>query len=271
MTRPSWAPDEIDINRPSVSRVWDWFLGGAHNFACDREAGRRTLEAMPEGPLLARASRAFLGRAVRWCASQGITQFLDIGSGIPTSGNVHEIVQRVNPQARVVYVDIDPVAVTHTRLLVAGDDRVAAVYGDLRDPDAILAAPELHQTLDLRRPVALVMVAILHFISDAEDPAGLIARYREALAPGSHLVIAQGTEDIRGMPREHINAAMESYQRSVVPVTLRSRREVEALFGGFDLVEPGVVWLQDWRPDPAEPIAGPPWPKASFGGVGRLP
>jgi SAM-dependent methyltransferase len=271
MQRPSWAPSDIDIDRPSISRVWDWFLGGAHNFAADREAGRKTLEVMPEGPLMAKASRAFLARAVRWCAEAGITQFLDIGSGIPTAGNVHEIVQQVNRDARVAYVDIDPVAVTHTQLLIGDDERVAVVYGDALEPERILSAPELRHTLDLDRPVALVMVALLHFVSDAQDPRGILARFRSALAPGSHLVIAHGTAEIDGMPPAHIQAAMDSYQNAVAPVTLRSRAEVAALFDGFDLVDPGVVWLQDWRPDPAGVLAGPQRPKASFGGVGRLP
>jgi SAM-dependent methyltransferase len=268
--RPKWAPEDVDITRPSISRVWDWFLGGSHNFEVDREVARQTLELMPEGPLMARLNRAFLRRAVRWCLTQGVTQFLDIGSGIPTSGNVHEIVQRVDPAGRVVYVDIDPVAVTHTRLLVGADERVAAVYGDLRRPESILAARQLHRTLDLSRPVALVLVAVLHFVAESDDPLGLLAQFTAALAPGSYLVIAHGSSDTDGMPLAHLEAAKDNYERVVAPVTLRSRPEIEALFAGYELVEPGVVWLPDWLPDPDEP-PGQRLPRAGYGGVGRKP
>jgi SAM-dependent methyltransferase len=266
--RPTWAPSDVDLERPSISRIWDWFLGGSHNFAVDREVAKKTLELMPEGPMMARINRAFLSRAVRWCVSAGVTQFLDIGSGIPTAGNVHQIVQRINPAARVVYVDIDPVAVTHTRLLLGDDERVAAAYGDLRQPGLILNAPEVHRTLDLDQPVALVLVAILHFISAADDPMSILARLRSVLAPGSHLVLAHGSKDTDGMPREHLEAARKNYERTVASVTLRSRSEIEALFTGFELVEPGVVWLPDWHPDDAEP-AQQQMPRAGYGGVGR--
>jgi SAM-dependent methyltransferase len=200
--------------------------------------------------------------------SAGVTQFLDIGSGIPTAGNVHEIAQRANPACRVVYVDIDPVAVTHTRLLLGADERVAAIYGDLRRPETILDAPELPRTLDLTRPVALVLVALLHFISDADDPIGILGRFRSVLPPGSYLVLAHGSKDTDGMPRQHLEAAKENYERAVAQVSLRSQVEIEALFTGFELVEPGVVWLADWHPDEPE-AGGLPMPKAGYGAVGR--
>jgi SAM-dependent methyltransferase len=266
--RPEWAPSDVDIDRPSISRIWDWFLGGSHNFAVDREVAKKTLELMPEGPMMARINRAFLARAVRWCVSAGVTQFLDIGSGIPTAGNVHEIAQHANPACRVVYVDIDPVAVTHTRLLLGEDERVAAIYGDMRRPETILDAPELPRILDLTQPVALVLVALLHFISDADDPIGILSRFRSVLPPGSCLVLAHGSRNTDGMPRQHLEAAKENYERAVAQVSLRSRVEIEALFTGFELVEPGVVWLADWHPDEPE-AGGPPRPKAGYGGVGR--
>ena len=282
--RPVWAPGDVAIDQPSVARIWDWFLGGSHNFAVDREVARRTLKLMPEGPAMARLSRAFLRRAVEYCAHSGITQFIDLGSGIPTVGNVHEVAQRVDPKARVVYVDIDPVAVAHTRHLLAGDKRTAVTQLDLRDPERVLAAPDLRALLDLDRPVALLMVMVLHFVPDAEDPHGMLAAYREALPPGSALVIAHGSRETEGMPTSNLHTARQMYEREVGSVTLRTRSEVQALFDGFDLVEPGVVWIPQWRPDqrseptntwesvggdPSVPSTSAPW--AGYAGLGLKP
>lgn len=269
MHRPSWAPLDVDVNQPSIARVWDWFLGGAHNFAVDREVGEEMLKAMPEGPLMARTNRLFLRRAVRFCVAAGVTQFLDVGSGIPTAGNVHEIAQQADPQCRVVYVDIDPVAVAHTRRMLAGDPRCSALHADLREPERILAAAELRDTLDLDQPVALLMIAVLHFVPDEDDPAGILARYRDALAVGSHLVIAHGSRDIDDIPPERLQVAQTHYERSVAQVSLRSQPEVEALFAGFALVDPGVVWLQRWRSEHRGSIDDSAAPHVGYGGVGR--
>jgi SAM-dependent methyltransferase len=231
---------------------------------------RKTLELMPEGPRMAQLSRAFLRRAVRYCVAAGITQFLDVGSGIPTVGNVHEVAQQADSRARIVYADIDPVAVAHTRQILDGNEQATVVQADLRSPSSILEHSEVRRMLDLNQPIALLMVSVLHFVTDADDPQRVIGTYREALAPGSHLVIAHGSDDTEGMPQDHLHTAREMYARSVAPVTLRSRPEVEALFGGFELVEPGVVWIPQWRPDSAELEAepGPHSPRAGYAGVG---
>lgn len=271
--RPVWAPGDVAIDQPSVARIWDWFLGGSHNFAIDREVARKTLELMPEGPQMARLSRAFLRRAVEHCVRAGITQFIDLGSGIPTVGNVHEVAQRATPDARVAYVDIDPVAVAHTRQILAGDKQTTAVQADLRDAARVLASPELRGLLDFDKPIALLMVMVLHFVRDADDPRGILAAYRDALAPGSALVIAHGSRDTEGMPTSHLQTARKMYEREVGSVSLRTREEVQALFEGFELVEPGVVWVPEWHPEPDEASAGAgaadaASPRAGYAGMG---
>lgn len=269
--RPDWALGDLPMDQPSIARIWDWFLGGSHNFEIDREVARKTLELMPEAPLMAQISRAFLRRAVRYCLSRGIRQFLDLGSGIPTVGNVHEVVQGIDPDAKVVYVDRDQVAVAHTRLLLAGNDNVAVVEADIRDVGAILYAPEVRELFDFSQPVAILMIAVLHFIADAENPAGIITMFCDAVPPGSALAIAHGSSDTEGMPSESLHSARKEYEKTVAPVTLRAKSEVESLFDGFTLVDPGVTWLSEWHPDTVEPghaaDGGPP-PKAGYGGVG---
>src|SRR4051812_3645423 len=170
MERPAWAPRSIDITVPSVSRMYDYYLGGSHNFEVDREAARRAMEFMPGLPKVMQANRAFLRRAVRFAVGEGVTQFLDIGSGIPTFGNVHEVAQAAAPGARVVYVDHDPVAVAHSEAVLEGDEGAGVVAGDLRKPRDILASSEVGRLIDLNRPVALLLVAVLHFVEDADDP-----------------------------------------------------------------------------------------------------
>ena len=271
--RPMWAPGEVAIDQPSVARIWDWFLGGSHNFAVDREVARKTLELMPEGPQMARLSRAFLRRAVEYCVQAGITQFIDLGSGIPTVGNVHEVAQRAAPDARVVYVDIDPVAVVHTRQILDGNESTAVVQADLRDAAGVLAAPEVRALLDFDRPIAMLMVMVLHFVPDADDPRGIIAAYRSALAPGSALVVAHGSRNTEGMPNSHLHTAREMYEQKVGSVSLRTRDEVRVLFDGFELVEPGLVWVPEWRPEATERSADPDLhrPRAGYAGVGLKP
>lgn len=266
---PSWVPLDVDVNQPSISRIWDWFLDGSHNFAIDRKVAAEMLVRMPEGPRMAQASRAFLRRAVRMCVRSGITQFLDIGSGIPTVGNVHEIAQAANPECRVVYVDIDPVAVSHTRQILAGNERATVIRGDLRTPADILAASELRRMLDFTQPIALMLIAVMHFIHDSDDPAGIIGQFADALPPGSHLVIAHGSRSTEGMPSENLQSAREMYERTVAQVSLRSRIEVTALFNGWDLLDPGVVWIPEWRPDEHITEADAQLPNAGYAGVAR--
>lgn len=249
-TDPAWAPEEIDPTKPSVARVYDFYLGGSHNFESDREFGRQALQAMPHLPTILRDNRDFLRRVVLHLSELGIRQFLDLGSGIPTVGNVHEVAQGVDPRATVVYVDHDPVAVTHSTALLRGNPRAAAVAGDVREPDRVLAAAAGTGLLDLDRPFAVLLVAVLHFIQDEDRPAEFIGRYMAAAAPGSYLAISHARLD----GQSELRAAARVYDQSRSPnaMRLRSRPEVEALFASTTLEEPGVVLMPMWRPEPAE-------------------
>ena len=266
MERPAWAPAELDLDRPNAARMYDYYLGGSHNFAVDRELAGKVLEAWPDMPRAAQANRAFLRRAVRFLAAQGVRQFLDIGSGIPTVGNVHEVAQAVAPDARVVYVDTDPVAAAHSRAILAGDEQTATVQADGRDPATLLSHPTVTGLLDLHRPVGLLMVALLHFVLDEGDPRGILARYADRLAPGSWLVVSHGSTDTApGV------AIMEKlYEQTSIPIQMRSRCELEALLAGVDLVEPGVEFLPAWRPDHLDYVAGDASWASGYGAVGRL-
>ena len=251
MLRPSWAPAEIDLDRPSAARVYDYYLGGFHNFPADRKMAQEAIRMWPELPMMMRANRAFLRRAVRFAVAQGVTQFLDIGSGIPTAGNSHEIARQADPTSRVVYVDVDPVAVTHSRAILAGDPQTVVVHADLRDPDRIVGDELIRQLIDFDRPVAVLLVAVLHFIADEDDPRAVISRLRETVAPGSLLLISHASQD--GQPAL-ADSHQKLYARTPTPMTMRSQAEIRTLFDGFDLVEPGLVPIQEWRPDPsAEP------------------
>ena len=264
-----WRPPPgVDVNVPSAARIYDYSLGGAHNFAADRAAAHELFQAYPDAPLVGRANRAFLQRAVRFCYQRGITQFLDLGSGIPTVGNVHETAQELDPACRVVYVDNEPVAVAHTLQLLEGVPNAAIVHADIRDVDAVLGAPQTKILLDFHAPIALMMVAVLHYISPEDDISGLMARYTSALAPDSLVVISHTTED----PRPEVAAAIRAvFDKTPTPVTHRSREEVIALFDGLELLEPGVVWTPQWRPDDSsEPLYDHPERSATFAGVGRV-
>src|SRR5687768_6938834 len=182
--------DEVDLTRPSAARVYDYYLGGAHNFAVDRQMAEQAIGLWPDLPLIMQANRAFLRRAVRFCVDAGIRQFLDLGSGIPTAGNVHEVAQSAAPDARVAYVDSDPVAVAYSRTILAENPLTVAVQADLRQPEQVLDHPEVRSLLNFDEPIAVMMVAVLHFVSDSDDPAAIIAGYREVMAPGSFLTIS---------------------------------------------------------------------------------
>jgi SAM-dependent methyltransferase len=266
--RPTWAPETVDIERPNAARMYDYYLGGSHNFAVDRRAAREMIAAVPEAPLMAQANRAFLRRAVRYLTGVGIRQFLDIGSGIPTVGNVHEIAQETAPDARVAYVDVDPVAVTHSRVLLAGDPRSVAVEGDVREPEEILRHPEIRELFDPGQPLAVMIVAVLHYVPESADPAGIVRRIRRGLGPGSYLLISQPSQEGRPPQEEAVTDAI--YRRIPSRLTGRSRAEVERLFAGFELVEPGVVFVPAWHPDGSGPDEDPS--RAVFvGGLGRVP
>ena len=267
MRRPDWAPETIDIDRPSAARMYDYFLGGSHNFAVDREAAQAMIAAVPESPLVAQANRAFLRRAVRFLVEAGVRQFLDIGSGIPTEGNVHEIAQDAAPESTVVYVDVDPVAVAHSREILGSNERAAAIQADIRDTERILDHPDVRTLIDFRRPVALMIVAVLHFVRDEDRPADIVARLRSALAPGSFLVLSHASGE--GRSRAEWREASAVYDRTDRPLQNRGRAEITRFFDGFTLVEPGVVWVPEWRPDSPHTLDEPE--RAVYiGGVGRL-
>lgn len=268
--RPAWAPDDIDLERPAPARMWDYYLGGSHNFAADRQLADQALGAWPELPQIARANRAFLRRAVTFLAEQGIAQFLDLGSGIPTAGHVHEIVTAINPKARTAYVDSDPVAVAHSRLLLAETDSATIVHADLRDPAAVLADPALRGFLDLGEPTAVLMFAVLHFVPDSDDPQSVVAAYRDATAPGSYLALTHGTSDY--LP-EQIRNLEEVYSHSSSRMTMRSHAQITRLMQGYELVEPGLVDMIRWRPDAQnplpDPLGGDVKRYSGYGAVGR--
>ncbi|MDX6353947.1 MAG: hypothetical protein QOF98_850 [Streptomyces sp.] len=245
--RPSWAPQGIDLTVPSVSRVYDYFLGGSHNFEVDREVARLAMKAMPGIPKIGQANRAVMRRAVRFAMDRGITQFLDIGSGIPTFGNVHEVAQAINSEARVVYVDNDPVAVAHSRAVLEGNERATVAAADLRDPVSILEHPETRRLLDLDRPIGLMLIAVVHFLPDEEHPAEVIATLRDALAPGSVMAITHATTENGAADGQR--AVQQVYRRTSTPLLMRSTAELEPFFNGFELVEPGIVSLPYWRPE----------------------
>ncbi|MER7827275.1 MULTISPECIES: SAM-dependent methyltransferase [unclassified Streptomyces] len=274
MERPAWAPPGIDISVPSVSRIYDYYLGGSHNFEVDRQTARRAMEFMPGLPKIMQANRAFMRRAVRHAVAEGVTQFLDIGSGIPTFGNVHEIAQAASPQARVVYVDHDPVAVAHSRAVLTGDDHSDIVAADLRKPKEILAAPEVGRLLDLERPVALLLVAVLHFLEETDDPYAAVAELRDALAPGSLLILTHASYEGIPLTQETAAGTVGVYRDMRNPLVMRTQDQISGFFDGFEMLEPGLVSMPDWRPDrPDDGEDGEtpedPYAFSGFGGVGR--
>ncbi|GAA2665400.1 SAM-dependent methyltransferase [Streptomyces vastus] len=268
MERPAWAPRGIDISVPSVSRIYDYYLGGSHNFDVDREAARKAMEFMPGLPKIMQANRAFLRRAVRFAADEGITQFLDIGSGIPTFGNVHEVAQSASPGARVLYVDNDPVAVAHSEAVLEGKEDADVVAADLRNPREILASSQFQRLIDQNRPVALLLVAILHFVEDEDDPYEAVAQLRDALAPGSLLIVTHASYEGIPLPPERAEGAVDVYKDIRNPLIMRSRDEIARFFEGYDMVEPGLVPMPEWRPDTALEDEDP-YAYAGFAGVGR--
>lgn len=249
MGSTDWIPAEVDTETPSAARLYDYYLGGGYHFEVDRKLAQRIYEVLPETPHMARMNRAFLRRATEFCARQGIRQFLDLGCGLPTTGAVHEIAQAIDPAVRVMYVDNEPVAVAHSELILEHNDNTAVLHADLRDPDRVLNHPETRGLLDLSQPVALLMVAVLHFVPDADDPAGIIRRYREAMAPGSHFVLSHGTGDTMFAQGQSV---VELYRDSQTPGYPRTKAEVAAMLDGFDLVAPGLVFVPRWRPNSPE-------------------
>jgi O-methyltransferase involved in polyketide biosynthesis len=252
------VPDGVDVTRPSIARIYDYLLYGKDNFAVDRAAADKLMESRLDPRRLSLANRAFLYRAVRFLAGQGIAQYLDLGSGLPTSPSVHEVARDGIPGARVVYVDHDPIVVRHNDALLATRDGVITIRGDIRDPDAILADEALAACINFSQPVAVLLLSVLHFISLEEDAPGIVARFRDRMAPGSYLAVSVGTSD--GADPEMLAEATQTYAGARMPFTLRSRAQIMDLFAGFDLVEPGMVSLPEWRPEfntDRTPLRGP--------------
>lgn len=230
--------------------MYDFMLGGKDNYASDREAVAKLVEMAPRAPQRARLNRAFLGRAVRYVADQGVRQFLDIGAGLPTQENVHQVAQAVVPDARTVYVDNDPIVLSHARALLATDPQTAAVAGDVREPAGILGNPQTRELLDLTEPVCVLLVAILHFVPDSDDPARIVAAFRDAMAPGSYLILSHATMD--GAPQAEAARTSDAeavYDRATAPLAMRDIGQVARLLDGFSLVQPGLVHITKWRPD----------------------
>jgi hypothetical protein len=245
-SREPGVPDGIDITHPSIARVYDYLLDGKDNFAADRAVAEKLMASNLEPKRLAFVTRDFLVRAVRFAAQRGVAQFLDLGSGLPTAPSVHEVAREAVPGARVVYVDNDPVVVAHNRALLTTDDGLVTIQADVREPGSVLDSEATRECLDFGRPVAVLLLGIMHFIGDADDPEGMIGRYRDALAPGSLLVLSTGTSE--GADPAVVSGTEEAYQDYRTAFRLRSRAEIQRLFDGFDLVEPGLVAMQDWRP-----------------------
>lgn len=261
--------NDVDIRQPHPGRIYDCWLGGKDNFAADREVAEKVAQVAPWAISGARENRGFLTRAVRYLARAGIRQFIDVGSGLPSSGNVHEVAQAVDPACRVLYVDNDPIVLVHARALLAGDERTVVVAGDARDPVGLLGDPTVREHLDWSRPVAVLFVALLHFL-DGDQPARILAEVRERLVPGSYLVVshvADLPDAVEGPDRAAATkAAAELYTGLAAPFVLRTPEQVASLFTGFDLIEPGLVPAHRWRPDRGRP--GPPVPVLA--GVGCL-
>ncbi|HEU5157308.1 MAG TPA: SAM-dependent methyltransferase [Streptosporangiaceae bacterium] len=252
MADEQWSPAGIDPTKPNVARVYDYLLGGKDNFAADRELGEEILRMVPEARESGVANRGFLRRAVRYMVTEaGVRQFLDIGSGLPTQGNVHEIAQELDPGARVVYVDNDPVVLVHTSALLENHKTTAVIMGDLRRPDEILANETVRGFLDFDQPIGLLMISILHHINDHEDPLGITKTLRDALAPGSHMAITHfhNPGDERPEDAALALASEKQFNERFGTGRWRTREEIRAYFGDFEIVEPGLVPMPAWRPD----------------------
>ncbi|MET8975621.1 SAM-dependent methyltransferase [Streptomyces sp. NPDC004539] len=266
MTAPEpTARPKIDTSRPHPARMYDYFLGGKDNYPVDQEAAERFIAAAPEVKVAVRANRAFMRRAVRHVVGEGgVRQILDIGTGLPTEPNVHQIAREIAPETRVAYVDNDPIVGTHSMALLDDDEGISVVLADLRDPRAILDHPDVRKVIDLDEPVALLLVAVLHFVKDDEDPNALMTTLLDALPTGSYLILTHATVDFHADRREN---AVAIYKNASATMNPRPHAEVLRFFDGLTLLEPGLVTVPTWRPDEAPDPALPPI--GFYGGVAR--
>ncbi|WP_419997836.1 SAM-dependent methyltransferase [Streptomyces boninensis] len=248
MTSNERGLGNIDISRPHPARIYDYLLGGKDHYDVDRQAGEELAAAAPEARIGLRANRAFLQRAVRYVVGSGIRQILDIGTGLPTAPNIHETAHETAPDVRVVYVDNDPIVRAHADALLTGSGATSVVLADLRDPQAILDHPDVRRVLDFDEPVALILLAVLHFLTEADQPRQVVATLRDALPPGSFLVLSHATGDFADR-----RDAQAVYNKASAGLNLRTRAEIEPFFDGFTLVDPGLTQVPFWRPDTTPP------------------
>ena len=258
----------VDPEQPSVARVYDVLLGGPHNFAADRTAAATVLQAMPQLAQVMRANRSFMRRAVTAVATHGVQQFLDLGSGIPTEGNVHDVARRVHPDSRTVYVDLDPVAVAHTRTLLADDASSGVLRADLTDPDMVLADPTVRRLIDLDQPVCLLIVGVAQHVADTGHLQQTLNAYRDAVPVGSHLIMTHLSGD--GDPRA-VERARQAYNKTIAPLVPRNRGEFAQLLRGWDLIDPGLTCTGQWRPDANDPAVNEMASRCLLTAVGRKP
>jgi hypothetical protein len=262
------VPRAADVSVPNAARMYDHYLGGTNNFPVDREAAEHVLRIAPWIRTTAMENRAFLGRAVRYLAEEaGIRQFIDIGdigTGLPTQGNVHEVAHAVDPGIRVVYADHDPIVLGQSRAVLSQAGNATVIRADLREPESIITHPDLNRLIDWSQPVALLLIAVLHFVTDKDGPAGIMRQLRQAMAPGSYVAISHGHHD---GDEAAVRQILDVYKDASVPAVIRPRGEIAALFDGLDLVDPGLVPLSDWRPEPRSYPAGEVW---GLGGIGRI-
>jgi hypothetical protein len=273
-TGPRYSVADIDISKPNIARVYDCFLGGKDNFAADREFVRQSVEVVPKAPMAARVNRAFLRRVVRYLVVEAeLTQFLDIGSGLPTQGNVSEVAHAIDPAIHVVHVDNDPIVYTHSKALLSDKFTTDIVVGDIRRPAEIMADPDVRRLIDFGQPVGLLLFAILHHVEDEDNPGAIAAQLRDAMPPGSYLALSSfhlpGSElpDVRAQSIE----GEKLLQGTLGSGRWREREEIESWFGDWELLEPGVVPLPDWRPEPGIQVLRDEFYHGFVGGVARKP
>jgi hypothetical protein len=262
------APVGVDVRKPHAARVYDYALGGKDNYAADRSLIDKLSAIIPDTPLVARENRAFLGRVVHFLTQAGIRQFLDIGSGLPTQGNVHEVAQGVAPDSRVVYADYDSIVIAHSRELLTGIDNAVVVQKDVRQPGDLLDDPKVRKMIDFDQPMAVLLVGLLHLVSESDDPAAIVARFRAAMPSGSYLAICHITGDHQ--PPDAVTQWTDLFGGMAEPMVPRTHEQIGAFFEGMELVDPGLVQAWEWRPDEPGRI---PSPKTGWllGGVARKP
>lgn len=260
------APPGFDPAIPSPARMYDYYLGGKTNFTADREVAEKALSVVPAGRQLARANRYFLMRAVLLMADQGITQFLDLGTGIPTSPNVHELARAIHPAARILYVDNDPVVAAHSRALLAASDGVRALQADIRDPASILNSPELPELIDFSEPVGVLFIAVLHFVEDRDQPHDIVRAFTSHMAPGSYLALSHVSRD--DTDPGVMSVIRGAYVHASAPAVFRPEAEIRAFFSGFELLDPGLADVTRWSPYSAGFSAEPP-PVRFLAGIGQ--